>query len=150
MSKKQEIGGLSEKGRLVYITVNHILWTAKKIDGTLVVEKFIPGKISEHELYVECCPKQHFNGRVKKVFIPKDVEYFMNEISSLPEFLCRCNTFAHMALVRQICTEFAKIIVKAEDKAEYERLNKHCELAEAARKEAEEKSKHCTYGFTPK
>lgn len=143
MSKKQEIGGVSEKGRMVDITNNHLLWVAKKIDGVLVVEKFVPGKKSEHSLYIECGSDECKKNPVNKVFIPQDVEYFMNERNKVSQFLCKCNTFAHMALRRQICVEFAKIIVKAEDQVAYDRLCEHSNLAENAQKVAEEKSQQC-------
>lgn len=132
MSKKQEIGGFSEKGRMVDITGKHVLWVAKNIDGKLVVEKFSPGKKSEHNLYIECCNDSCRKSPVNKVFIPNDVQYFMNEHHSIGEFLSKCNTFAHMALKRQICIEFAQKIVEVEDPIEFDRLSLHSKLAQEA------------------
>ena len=132
MSKKQEIGGISEKGRMVDITTKHVLWVAKNINGELIVEKFVSGKKSEHGLYIECCSNDIRKLPVNKVFIPHDVEYFMNEKHSISEFLSKCNTFAHMALKRQICAEFAQQIVEAEDPVAFERLCSHSKLAQDA------------------
>ena len=132
MSKKQEIGGTSKEGRMVEISSNHVLWTAKNINGTLAVEKFAPGIKSKHNLYIECVSEGCQNNRITKVFIPFDVEYFMNEKHKISEVLSKCNTFTHLATKRQICEEFAELIVQTEDPEAFDKLSKLSNLAREA------------------